>query len=67
MELCTEGSLYSILDDPVNAYGLCEKDFFLVLYDVGMYYIKYHVCVCVCVYVLCVCVCAARACTRVRV
>ena len=35
MELCTEGSLYSILDNPENACGLPEEQFFLVLRDVG--------------------------------
>lgn len=31
MELCTGGSLFNILDDPENAYGLSEKEFLLVL------------------------------------
>ena len=31
MELCTGGSLFNMLDDPENAYGLDEKEFFLVL------------------------------------
>lgn len=31
MELCTGGSLYNILDDPENTYGLDEKEFLLVL------------------------------------
>ncbi|XP_055837241.1 serine/threonine-protein kinase TBK1 [Episyrphus balteatus] len=31
MELCTGGSLFNILDDPENAYGLPEKEFLLVL------------------------------------
>lgn len=31
MELCTGGSLYNILDDPENAYGLPAKEFLLVL------------------------------------
>ena len=37
MELCTGGSLYNILDDPVNAYGVEEVEFFRVLHDVGMF------------------------------
>uniref|UniRef100_A0A1A9WM29 Protein kinase domain-containing protein n=1 Tax=Glossina brevipalpis TaxID=37001 RepID=A0A1A9WM29_9MUSC len=31
MELCTGGSLFNILDDPENSYGLPEKEFLLVL------------------------------------
>lgn len=31
MELCTGGSLFNILDDPENTYGLQEDDFLLVL------------------------------------
>ncbi|CAB3368358.1 Hypothetical predicted protein [Cloeon dipterum] len=31
MELCTGGSLFNILDDPENAYGLQEDEFLLVL------------------------------------
>lgn len=31
MELCTGGSLFNMLDDPENAYGLEEVEFFLVL------------------------------------
>ena len=31
MELCTGGSLFNMLDDPENAYGLDEREFFLVL------------------------------------
>lgn len=31
MELCTGGSLFNILDDPENAYGLPETEFMLVL------------------------------------
>lgn len=31
MELCTGGSLFNILDDPENTYGLSEKEFLLVL------------------------------------
>ncbi|KAJ8718229.1 hypothetical protein PYW07_006159 [Mythimna separata] len=31
MELCTGGSLFNILDDPENTYGLQENEFLLVL------------------------------------
>lgn len=31
MELCTGGSLFNILDDPENTYGLPESEFLLVL------------------------------------
>lgn len=31
MELCTGGSLFNILDDPENTYGLEEKEFLLVV------------------------------------
>ncbi|XP_037958688.1 serine/threonine-protein kinase TBK1 [Teleopsis dalmanni] len=31
MELCTGGSLFNILDDPENSYGLPEREFLLVL------------------------------------
>uniref|UniRef100_A0A1B6HB38 Protein kinase domain-containing protein n=1 Tax=Homalodisca liturata TaxID=320908 RepID=A0A1B6HB38_9HEMI len=31
MELCTGGSLFNILDDPENTYGLPEEEFLLVL------------------------------------
>lgn len=31
MELCTGGSLFNILDDPANSYGLEESEFLLVL------------------------------------
>lgn len=31
MELCTGGSLFNILDDPENTYGLQEKEFLLVV------------------------------------
>ncbi|CAG0887990.1 unnamed protein product [Cyprideis torosa] len=35
MELCTGGSLFNILDDPENAYGLGEEDFVLVLHHLS--------------------------------
>lgn len=42
MELCTGGSLYHILDDPENAYGLEETEFLLVLEHLtaGMKYLR---------------------------
>jgi len=35
MELCTGGSLFNILDDPINCYGLEEKEFVSVLKHLG--------------------------------
>ncbi len=35
MELCVGGSLYNILEEPENAYGLVETEFLCVLRDVG--------------------------------
>lgn len=35
MELCTGGSLFTILDDPANNYGLEEHDFLCVLRDLS--------------------------------
>ena len=35
MDLCTGGSLFNMLDDPENAYGLDEMEFLSVLRDVG--------------------------------
>jgi len=35
MELCTGGSLYSILDHPLNQFGLSESEFLLVLKHVS--------------------------------
>eukprot|EP00058_Branchiostoma_floridae_P022237 XP_002607727.1 hypothetical protein BRAFLDRAFT_123253 [Branchiostoma floridae] len=42
MEICTGGSLYTILDEPENAYGLHEEEFKLVMKDVaaGMNYLR---------------------------
>lgn len=42
MELCTGGSLYGMLDDPVNANGLEEKEFLEVIKDVvgGMEHLR---------------------------
>jgi TANK-binding kinase 1 len=35
MDLCTGGSLFNILDDPENAYGIDETEFLCVLRDVA--------------------------------
>lgn len=35
MELCTGGSLYSMLEDPENSYGLQETEFLKVLGDIS--------------------------------
>lgn len=35
MDLCTGGSLFNILDDPENAYGIEESEFVSVLHDVA--------------------------------
>ncbi|XP_969718.3 serine/threonine-protein kinase TBK1 [Tribolium castaneum] len=35
MELCTGGSLFNILDDPENTYGLAENEFLKVLQDLS--------------------------------
>ncbi|XP_075560340.1 serine/threonine-protein kinase TBK1-like [Dermacentor variabilis] len=35
MELCTGGSLFTILDDPANSYGLEEHDYLVVLRDLS--------------------------------
>lgn len=37
MELCTGGSLFNILDDPLNSNGLEEKEFLLVLKHLGSF------------------------------
>lgn len=36
MEFCPCGSLYTVLEEPSNAYGLPETEFLIVLRDVGM-------------------------------
>lgn len=43
MELCTGGSLFNILDDPENTYGLQENEFLLVVehLSAGMYINNY--------------------------
>ena len=38
MELCTGGSLFNILDDPENTYGLGETDFKFVLEHLGRFH-----------------------------
>ncbi|CAH1116516.1 unnamed protein product [Phaedon cochleariae] len=42
MELCTGGSLFNILDDPENTYGLEETEFLLVLHHLyeGMKHLR---------------------------
>jgi len=35
MEYCPCGSLYTVLEEPSNAYGLPEDEFLIVLHDVG--------------------------------
>ena len=37
MEYCNGGSLYSILDQPTNAYGLEEEEFLLFLRHICEY------------------------------
>ena len=37
MELCTGGSLYHMLDEPENCYGVSEQEFKNVLHDVCKY------------------------------
>lgn len=39
MELCTGGSLFTILDDPENMFGLCEDEFLLVIKHLSKYII----------------------------
>lgn len=49
MELCTGGSLFNILDDPENTYGLPQIEFLLVLEHLtggmkvgSLYFISYN-------------------------
>lgn len=35
MEYCPCGSLYTVLEESTNAYGLPEDEFLIVLHDVG--------------------------------
>lgn len=37
MEFCPCGSLYTVLEEPSNAYGLPESEFLIVLRDVGTF------------------------------
>lgn len=37
MEYCPCASLYSVLEEPSNAYGLPESEFLIVSRDVGMF------------------------------
>lgn len=41
MEFCPCGSLYTVLEEPSNAYGLPESEFLIVLRDVGMFVCLY--------------------------
>lgn len=41
MEFCPCGSLYTVLEEPSNAYGLPESEFLIVLRDVGMFVYLY--------------------------
>jgi len=36
MEFCPCGSLYTVPEEPSNAFGLPESEFLIVLRDVGM-------------------------------
>ena len=46
MEFCPCGSLYTVLEEPSNAYGLPESEFLIVLRDVGMFICLYdYICV----------------------
>lgn len=40
MEYCPYGSLYTVLEEPSNAYGLPEDEFLIVLKDVGNYHLS---------------------------
>ena len=45
MEFCPCGSLYTVLEEPSNAYGLPESEFLIVLRDVGMFiYLYDYIC-----------------------
>lgn len=35
MELCTGGSVYTMLEEPKNAFGVEEEEFLLILEHVG--------------------------------
>lgn len=37
MELCSGGSLFTMLENPTNAYGFQEEEFKQVVKDVGQY------------------------------
>jgi len=37
MEYCAGGSVYKMLEDPVNMYGLLEDEFLVFLRDISMY------------------------------
>lgn len=40
MELCSGGSLFTMLENPTNAYGFQEEEFKQVVKDVGQYTAK---------------------------
>lgn len=42
MEYCPYGSLYTVLEEPSNAYGLPEDEFLIVLQDVGKYHLNWE-------------------------
>lgn len=42
MELCSGGSLFTLLENPANAYGFMEDEFKQVLKDVGKIIIMNH-------------------------
>lgn len=52
MEFCPCGSLYTVLEEPSNAYGLPESEFLIVLRDVGTFV---YIILCICVYNLMTC------------
>lgn len=40
MELCSGGSLFTLLENPANTYGFMEDEFKQVLKDVGKNYYR---------------------------
>jgi len=36
MEYCAGGSVYKMLEDPINLYGLLEDEFLIFLHDISM-------------------------------
>ena len=41
MELCTGGSLFTLLEHPSNGYGFSEHQFKQVVKDVGKFHLLY--------------------------